>query len=101
MKNPSAAATILQALETSETMVEKIIIKAKRWMEFNKFTLDENQKKMINMLFEGNLTSSKWAKICKCSQDTASRSIKQLVEFGILKQQGSGRSTHYVLTCGD
>lgn len=96
--------TMLQALETSETMVENIIIKAERWMEFNKFTLDENQKKMISMLFdgfEGNLTSSKWAKICKCSQDTASRSIKQLVEFGILKQQGSGRSTHYVLTCGD
>lgn len=96
--------TMLQALETSETMVSKIIVKAERWMEFNKFTLDENQKKMINMLFdgfEGNLTSSKWAKICKCSQDTASRSIKQLVEFGILKQQGSGRSTHYVLTCGD
>jgi len=96
--------TMLQALETSETMVEKIIIKAERWMEFNKFSLDENQKKMINMLFDGfggNLTSSKWAKICKCSQDTASRSIKQLVEFGILKQQGSGRSTHYVLTCGD
>lgn len=96
--------TMLQALETSEIMVSKIIVKAERWMEFNKFTLDENQKKMINMLFdgfEGNLTSSKWAKICKCSQDTASRSIKQLVEFGILKQQGSGRSTHYVLTCGD
>lgn len=96
--------TMLQALETSETMVSKIIVKAERWMEFNKFTLDENQKKMINMLFDGfevNLTSSKWAKICKCSQDTASRSIKQLVEFGILKQQGSGRSTHYVLTCGD
>lgn len=96
--------TMLQALETSETMVSKIIVKAERWMEFNKFALDENQKKMVNMLFdgfEGNLTSSKWAKICKCSQDTASRSIKQLVEFGILKQQGSGRSTHYVLTCGD
>lgn len=96
--------TILQALETSEIMVSKIIFKAEHWMEFNKFPLDENQKKMINMLFdgfEGNLTSSKWAKICKCSQDTASRSIKQLVEYGILKQQGSGRSTHYILTCGE
>ena len=96
--------TMLQALETSETMVGKIIAKAEHWMEFNKFPLDENQKKMINMLFdgfEGNLTSSKWAKICKCSQDTASRSIKQLVEYGILKQQGSGRSTHYVLICGE
>ena len=96
--------TMLQALETSEIMVSKIIFKAEHWMEFNKFPLDENQKKMINMLFdgfEGNMTSSKWAKICKCSQDTASRSIKQLVEYGILKQQGSGRSTHFILTCGE
>ena len=61
-------------------------------------------KKMINMLFdgfEGNLTTSKWAKICKCSQDTATRSIKQLMKYGILKQQGSGRSTHYILICGE
>ncbi|MBP3346502.1 MAG: Fic family protein [Alphaproteobacteria bacterium] len=96
--------TMLQALETSEIMVSKIIFKAEHWMEFNKFPLDENQKKMINMLFdgfEGNMTSSKWAKICKCSQDTASRSIKQLVEYGILKQQGNGRSTHFILTCGE
>lgn len=96
--------TMLLALETSEIMVSKIIFKAEHWMEFNKFPLDENQKKMINMLFdgfEGNLTSSKWAKICKCSQDTASRSIKQLVEYGILRQQGSGRSTHFILACGE
>ena len=33
--------------------------------------------------------------------DTATRSIKQLIEYGILKQQGSGRSTHYILTCGE
>lgn len=96
--------TMLQALKTSEETVAKIIHKAERWREFNKFTLDENQKKMVNMLldgFEGNLTSSKWAKICKCSQDTANRSIKQLMELGILQQQGNGRSTHYTLTCGE
>lgn len=95
---------MLKSIDAAEVTVCKIMVKAERWREFNKFPLDENQKKMINMLFdgfEGNLTSSKWAKICKCSQDTASRSIKQLVEFGILKQQGSGRSTHYVLICGE
>ncbi len=95
---------MLKSIETAETTVGKIMVKAERWREYNKFSLDKNQKKMINMLldgFEGNLTSSKWAKICKCSQDTASRSIKQLVEFGILEQQGSGRSTHYILTCGE
>jgi len=43
--------------------------------------------------------SSKWAKICKCSQDTAIRDIKDLIEKGILQQeQQGGRSTNYELT---
>ena len=53
--------------------------------------------KMLFDGFEGNLTSSKWAMICKVSQDTASREINMLVAKAILKQQGQGRSTHYVL----
>lgn len=47
--------------------------------------------------FKGNLTSSKWAKACKVSQDTAGRELKDLVEKGLLLQEGQGRSTHYVL----
>ena len=47
--------------------------------------------------FEGNLTSSKWAKMCKVSQDTALREISALVAKGSLRQEGNGRSTHYVL----
>jgi Fic family protein len=48
--------------------------------------------------FEGKLTSSKWALIAKCSQDTAHRDIVDLIERGILAQDGSGgRSTGYVL----
>ena len=43
--------------------------------------------------FDGNLTSSKWAKICKVSQDTAFREIQGLVAKGILMQVGNGRST--------
>jgi Fic family protein len=46
---------------------------------------------------DGNLTSSKWAKMCKVSQDTASREINALVAKEILRQEGRGRSTHYVL----
>ena len=64
-------------------------------------TFNAHQREMLNRLldgFEGNLTSSKWAKICKVSQDTASREIADLVSRCILKQEGSGRSTHYVLT---
>ena len=56
---------------------------------------------MINRLlngFEGNLTSSKWAKIEKCSQDTALRDINNLVERKILTKAGAGgRSTSYTL----
>ena len=43
------------------------------------------------------MTSSKWAKICKVSQDTAGREIDQLVSARILFRHGQGRSTHYTL----
>ena len=59
---------------------------------------------MLNRLldgFDGNLTSSKWAKICKCSQDTALRDIRDLLEKKILqKLPGGSRSTAYALKKG-
>jgi Fic family protein len=49
--------------------------------------------------FEGKLTSSKWAKLTKCSQDTANRDINDFVQRGILtKDAAGGRSTSYSLT---
>lgn len=48
--------------------------------------------------FEGKLNSSKWYKINLCSQDTANRDIKDLIEKGILRQTDEGgRSTNYEL----
>jgi len=47
--------------------------------------------------FEGNLTTSKWAKMCNCSQDTATNDINDLINKKILKRLGDGRSVHYVL----
>jgi Fic family protein len=48
--------------------------------------------------FEGKLTTSKWAKICKCSQDTATRDIEDLMRRGILaRSSAGGRSTSYEL----
>jgi Fic family protein len=56
---------------------------------------------MLNKMFEGfdgKIKSSKWAKITKCSADTALRDIKDLIEKGILRQEESGgRSTNYEL----
>ena len=95
---------LLSSINSSQQLIANILQKAKLWQKFNQIPLDENQRKIINMLldgFEGNLTSSKWAKICKCSQDTAIRSIKYMMDNKILKQIGAGRSTHYVIDCGE
>ncbi len=64
--------------------------------------MNARQIKMLNKLldgFDGKLTSSKWAKIAKCSQDTAHRDIVDLIERSALQQDaGGGRSTSYSLT---
>ncbi|HPN88879.1 MAG TPA: DUF4172 domain-containing protein, partial [Candidatus Omnitrophota bacterium] len=64
-------------------------------------SLNKRQIMLINKLFDGfdgKLTSSKWAKIAKCSQDTASRDIVDLIEKKILiKEAAGGRSTSYLL----
>ena len=64
-------------------------------------SLNPRHVDMLNRLmhgFEGNLTSGKWAKITRCSTDTALRDIEELVNFGVLEKVGeSRRGTHYVL----
>ena len=76
-------------------------IRARFWERFAKEPLNERQIKVLNRLlddFEGKLTTSKWAKIAKCSQDTAYRDILDLVNRGALqKGPGGGRSTSYSL----
>lgn len=90
----------LRAVRSAEMQLAGILAKAEFWRAHAEEPLTASQRKMLNMLFDGfngNLTSSKWAKICKVSQDTASREINALVAKGILQQEGRGRSTHYVL----
>ncbi len=92
--------TVIKAIKHADILLEKTMNKAIKWQVYNNINLDDNQRKIINLLldgFNGQLTTSKWAKICKCSNDTALRSIKYLVENKILSQQGNGRSTHYIL----
>lgn len=90
-----------RAIQRASSTLNAILFKAQFWQEIDKFQLNERQKKIINLLlddFEGKLTSSKFAKIIKCSQDTAYRDILELVNFGILtKNPEGGRSTSYSL----
>ena len=90
-----------RAIETSGEMLETVMARAAFWQQHVGEELNARQRVMLNRLldgFEGKLTSSKWAKITKCSQDTASRDITDLVGRGILeKGAAGGRSTSYRL----
>jgi len=71
------------------------------WERVEAFGINDRQRKVLTMLlgdFKGNLTSTKYAKICNCSQDTASRDIEKLIAAGVLqKGEAGGRSTNYLL----
>jgi Fic family protein len=90
-----------RAIAGAQTTLAKVLHKARFWERVADVSLNDRQRLMLNRLldgFEGNLTTSKWAKLAKCSQDTALRDILFLVEHGILKQNpGGGRSTSYAL----
>lgn len=89
------------ALISSENLLEKTLVKSRFWKEHTGKSFNLRQCKMIQLLledFQGHLTSSKWAKITKCSQDTALRDIHSLLELQVLTCSNSGgRSTHYLL----
>lgn len=85
-------------LQTTVT-VQKILLKASFWNAHEKTDLNQRQHLMLNKLldgFEDKLKTSKWAKIAKCSPDTALRDIRDLIHKGILQQEKEGgRSTNY------
>ena len=95
---------LLRALQGSQANLETVLAKARFWERYSREPLNERQIALLNKLldwFDGKLTSSKWAKIAKCSQDTATRDINDLVQRGALrKNPGGGRSTSYSLVVG-
>lgn len=90
-----------RAFAHAETTLEAVLKKARFWDKHAGAAFNDRQRKIVNQLlngFEGKLTSSKWAKLAKCSHDTALRDIEDLVEKGVLKKDGAGgRSTSYSL----
>ena len=90
-----------RAIQASEGTLQSILTKARFWEAHAGQSINSRQRLLLNRLldgFKGKLTSSKWALIAKCSQDTALRDIGDLVERGILvRQEAGGRSTHYEL----
>jgi Fic family protein len=90
-----------RAIDGAQTTLLAVLHKARFWQSLRDVPINERQRLLLNRLldgFEGNLTTSKWAKIAKCSTDTALRDITELVERGILvRNAAGGRSTSYGL----
>jgi Fic family protein len=105
-----------RAIEGAQGVLRTVLSKARFWESIGDFHLNERQRLVLNRLlvpslakegcpkggvvggFEGKLTTSKWAKLAKCSHDTALRDIAALVQGGILmRNPEGGRSTSYAL----
>ncbi len=90
-----------RAIDGAQTTLAAVFAKARFWERIHDVPLNERQRLVLNRLldgFEGKLTTSKYAKLAKCSHDTALRDILPLVERGILvRGPEGGRSTSYTL----
>lgn len=90
-----------RAVQAALRILDAGLHKARTWEKWAELPLNERQKRMVNRLldgFEGKLTTTKWAKMMKCSQDTAYRDILDLIEKGILlKNSDGGRNSSYSL----
>lgn len=90
-----------RSIDSAGTALAGVLAKARFWERAAGLSLNDRQRLVLNRLldgFEGKLTTSKWAKLAKCSQDTALRDIAFLVAHGLLaRNPGGGRSTSYGL----
>jgi Fic family protein len=88
-----------RAIDRADETLSAIMAKARFWEATKSHPLNDRQLLVLNRIldgFDGKLTSSKWAKLAKCSQDTASRDIDDLVRKGVLvRGSAGGRSTSY------
>ena len=91
---------LLIAIQSSGEITNNVLKRSEFWQKNANIVFNERQIKVLNRFmdnFEGNLTTTKWAKMCNCSQDTATIDINELIAKKILKRIGKGRSTHYIL----
>lgn len=87
------------AIDRADSTLAIVLHKARFWESVAAVPINHRQRGVLNRMLdglEGKLTSSKWAKLAKCSQDTALRDISDLLERGVLiKDSSGGRSTSY------
>ncbi len=91
-----------RAISNGETTLGNVLFKVQLWDMINQKPVNDRQRLIINRMleddFEGFMNTSKYAKLAKCSNDTALRDIQELKERGtFIQNPGGGRSTSYRL----
>lgn len=90
-----------RAVDGAQNALAGVLEKARFWERVKNDSINERQRLVLNRLldgFEGKLTTSKYAKLAKCSHDTALRDVLALVERGVLvRSSEGGRSTSYAI----
>ena len=91
-----------RAINSAEVTLRNVLFKAQLWGKMNQQPVNERQRLVVNRMldddFEGHMHTSKYAKLAKCSTDTALRDIQDLKARGVFIQNpGGGRSTSYRL----
>lgn len=96
---------LTEAISEAENALATVRNRAVFWERANRIGLNGRQRAMLTRMldgFEGKMTSSKWAQLAKCSQDTAGRDIAGLIAAGLLeKGEAGGRSTGYTVNSGE
>jgi Fic family protein len=96
--------TLQGAVDSAHHTLDAVLRKSTFWQRWAQTSLNERQVAMLNRVldgFEGRLTSGQWAKLTRCSSDTALRDIQHLVALGALrKTEDGGRSTAYEVVTG-
>ena len=90
-----------RAIEGAEATLSAVLAKARFWQGISALQINDRQRDIINHLLDGmggKLTTTRWARMAKCSQDTALRDITGLMHHGVLvRSRAGGRSTSYAL----
>ena len=92
-----------RAIDGAEKTLGQVLFKARFWEKvLGQDSVNDRQRKILNRMLEGDfqgfMNTSKYAKIAKCSTDTALRDIQSLKRRDIfVRNAGGGRSTSYRL----
>jgi Fic family protein len=91
-----------RAIYNAEQTLRHVLFKAELWNKMSQNPINERQRIILNRMLEddfvGYMNTAKYAKLAKCSNDTALRDIQELKACGIFIQNaGGGRSTSYRL----